>query len=253
MLSDEVQARLNSAKEHEFQYQPNDIVIDEISHKSLVMLVGPVATGKSFVANRIAQLDPDFMRSPVFTTREARPDDEPGMFRVQPHNDASVTMILDQIEKGQLVQYAVHPTTDRIYGTIPADYPASFNMLPVLSNVVDSMRKLPFKEVHVIGLVAPSGAWMSWLNERYPMANEERTKRLKEAEQSLEWLLQAKNIIWTLNDPDHADNTAQTIIDIVKHGKTSDTSASNDAQEILTRVKQELYNGTSLLEEAGTR
>lgn len=253
MLSGEIQSRLNDARERETTYQPNDIVIDEISHKSLVMLVGPVAIGKSFIMDRVAQLDPDFMRSPIFTTREARDDDELGMFRVQPHDDASVSAILDQIEKGKVVQYAVHPTTDRLYGTIPADYPAIFNMLPVLSNVVDSLRKLPFKQRYVIGLVTPATAWVAWVNERYPELSDERTKRLKEAVQSLEWLLNAKNVIWVLNTPDRPDSTAQTIIDIVKHGKTSDTSASNDAQEILALVKQELYDGTSLLEEASGR
>jgi guanylate kinase len=253
MLSGEVQSKLNTARERETQYQPNDIVIDEISHKSLVMFVGPVAVGKSFIMNRVAQLDPDFMRSPIFTTREAREDDEPGMFRVQPHDDISVNAILEQIEKGKVVQYAVHPTTDRLYGTIPADYPATFNMLPVLSNVVDSLRKLPFKQHFVVGLSTPTTAWVSWLNERYPEPSDERTKRLKEAAQSLEWLLSAEDVIWALNTPERSDSTAQTIIDIVKHGKTSDTSASNDAREILALVKQELYDGISLLEEASSR
>lgn len=253
MLSSDVQNKLNAAKERETKYQPNDIVIDEISHKSLVMLVGPVAVGKSFVMNRVAKLDPDFMRSPIFTTREARSDDEPGMFRVQPHDDTSVTTILDQIEKGNVVQYAIHPTTDRLYGTLPADYPAMFNMLPVLSSVVDSLRTLPFKKTYVVGMATMPSAWKVWLNERYPKPSDERTKRLKEAVQSLEWLLSAENIVWALNLPDQPDSTAQTIIDVVKHGKTSDTSASSDAQEILALAKQELYDGISLLEEASGR
>lgn len=253
MLSGEVQERLNRARERETIYQPRDIVIDEISHKSLVMMVGPVAVGKSYIMNRIAQLDPDFMRSPVFTTREARPDDEPGMFRVQPHDDQSVSALLDQIEKGSVVQYAVHPTTDRLYGTLPADYPAAFNMLPVLSNVVDSLHKLPFKHTYVVGLVTTADAWKRWLNERYPTPSDERTKRLKEAEQSLDWLLNAHDVVWALNVADKPDVTAQAIIDVVKHGKTSDTSASNDAQEILALTKQELYRGISLLETTDPR
>ena len=113
MLSPNVAARANEAAKLQTTYMPNATVAAQLKEKNLVMFVGPASVGKSFLMNRIVERDVDFGRVSVFTTREARPDDEPGMFRNLPHDDANVTMLLDKIQRGEVVQYAVHPTSGR--------------------------------------------------------------------------------------------------------------------------------------------
>lgn len=240
MISPDIQAKLDAARRTENTYTPNAQVAGSIKDKTLIMFVGPVAIGKSYVMNHLAKTDDEFGRVPVFTTRDARPDDEPGMFETQPHTDESVSELLDTIEAQNVVQYAVHPTTGRIYGSLPRHYPYKYNMLATLSSVVDPMRRLPFAETIVIGLSAQPDIWRTWFESRYPVANDEKTKRLREATLSLEWLLapeRAEFVRWVVNSPNDPDATTKDIINIVKYSKQEDTQAKDYAQQTLELVR----------------
>lgn len=240
MISPSVQTRLDAARRAEGSYIPSAAVAREINDKTLVMFVGPVAIGKSYIMNHLVKTDPDFGRVPVFTTRDARPDDEPGMFEALPHTDSSVSEILNQIDAQNVVQYAIHPTTGRMYGSFPRHYTQPYNLLATLSNVVEPMRKLPFQKTVVIGLSAKPGDWRTWFETRYPTASPEKTKRLSEATLSLEWLLMPEHddfVCWVTNTPDNPDATTKDVINIVKYGKREDAGAKENARQLLELVR----------------
>jgi ABC-type cobalamin/Fe3+-siderophores transport system ATPase subunit len=221
---------------------PNAEIAAQLKEKNLVMFVGPAAVGKSYLMNRIMERDIDFGRVAVFTTREAREDDEPGMFRNIPHDDANLIPLLAKIQRGEVVQYAIHPTSGRIYGTEPGDYPRSFNMLATLSGVVNHLRQLPFQTTHVIGLAVEPDVWLRRFYAR-PMSPEERAKRLQEAIVSLQWLLNPANIpeiTWVNNTSEDDSAAVQSVINAVKYNKPGDDTALRVAQAMLERLQKEL-------------
>ncbi len=240
MLSADVQQRLLAAHDSEGTYRPNHAIRNQLRDKTLVMIVGPAAIGKSFIMNRITDHGSDLCRAPVFTTRDARPDDDPGMFRTMPHNDATISAILDLIDTGHVVEYIVHPTSERIYGTTLSDFPCTFNLLPTLSNTVDHLRQLPFKQTYVIGLSTDPEAWKTWLIARYPRPSKERTRRLDEAISSLTWLLAPEHqsyIYWVENTPNQPDITARAITAIIHEGHPGNIGAINHARRMLDYTK----------------
>lgn len=178
------------------------------------MIVGPTAVGKSSLMNQVAAQDSEFGRVSGFTTREPRPNDEPGLYRYLTNGAAR-----QLVEKGEVVQFAIHPTTGDMYGTQPQDYPRRFNLLDTLSTVVDGMRALPFNNVITISLTTDPTAWQNWVLSRYPEPSEERTKRLNEAVQSIEWsMAQSANHFWLVNRPNDLATTANELINIVRSG-----------------------------------
>jgi hypothetical protein len=233
MLSPEVQNRLDQARAHENDYQPNEVISRQIGAKTIVMVVAPAAMGKSTIMQKAANMSEDFALVPVFSTRNARPDDDPTLFRLSPHDDTHVSQLLDKIDAGEAVQYAVHPTQSIMYGTEATDYPAKYNLLATLSSVVAGMRKLPFKRSVTIGLVTDADHWQQWFTERYPAGHPDRSKRATEAIQSLEWLLADDQVLWLHNQPDAHDQTAQSLINLV-NGTGQPANLGPEAQQLLT-------------------
>jgi guanylate kinase len=226
--------RLEQAEAEASSYQPAKNITTSIKDKSLVMLVAPAATGKSFVINEIVKQADDFHAMPIFTTRNPRPDDDPRYFRIIPHTEKRLSKLLDDIEARQVVQYVVHPTTKRVYGTTVEDYPGKFNLLATLSGAVSSLQNLPFASTHVIGLTAEPAVWKRWFLTRYPEASEERGKRLKEAILSLEWLIEHhKAVHWTINRPNAASTVATSIINAVEYNQPPSEDGRQAAKEML--------------------
>jgi hypothetical protein len=243
MLSSETTAKLDQAALQQAAYRPNATIAAQLKEKNLVMFVGPASVGKSFLMNHIMDRDIDFGRVSVFTTREPRADDEPGMFRYIPHDDANVGQLLAKIQSGEVVQYAVHPTSGRLYGSEITDYGKPFNMLPTLSGIVNSLRQLPFETTHVIGLAVDPDIWMGRFYERYPVPSDERTKRLEEALVSLEWLLDPahiQEINWVDNSSSIETEAVQSVINTVKFNKRTDPAALRIAHSMLERLQKEL-------------
>lgn len=242
MLSPDIAARVQQAAQQQVTYAPNAAISAQLQEKNLVMFVGPAAVGKSYLMNKIVDHDIDFGRVSVFTTRDARDDDEPGMFRYIPHDDANVTALLGKIQRGEVVQYAVHPTSGRIYGSEITDYAKPFNMLATLSGIVDSLRQLPFETTHVIGLAVDPDIWLQRFNSR-PMTPDDRAKRLSEALVSLQWLLDMahlQEITWVDNSSADESAALQAVIDAVKFNKTGDKLALRTAHSMLERLQKEL-------------
>lgn len=203
-LSPPVQQRLDTAKVMQLAYRPNANVTEQIKQKHIVMFVGPAGCGKSFLMQQIDAMDPDSTRVVDITSRPPRADDTPEAMVYISHDDANITDMLGRVERGELVQWSVHPTTGYFYATTIEAYKSENNTLEVLSSMVTYMRTLPFRRTTVIGVATDPTQWEAWFNARFPSGSDERHKRLQEAIMSLEWLTDATHgslVQWVINTP----------------------------------------------------
>lgn len=232
---------IDEAKRLQPAYTPNELVTGQLRDKNIIMFVAPGGTGKTHLIREVAGLHSAFSPVSVFTTRAARPDDDPGMFRLLPHDDTHVRGILKSIETGELVQYIVHPS-GRLYGTNLGDYPAEYNMIAMLSGAVGQIRTLPFKTAFVVGVVTELAAWIRWFDDRFPLDSDERPKRLAEAKESLEWLLAqpAGACIWATNTPGKAALTAKSIINAILYNKSTPDASYLAERMLITANKMPL-------------
>lgn len=203
-LSPAVQSRLSTARVMQLAYKPNGTITDQLALKSILMMVSPSSCGKSYVMEQVIERDATCHHVIDMTTRPPRPDDIPGHFIYLPHDDSHVSQYLDRIDRKELVQYAVHPTTGYLYGSDIDGYPGDYNLLETLSSMVTFMRTLPFRRSIVIGIVVQPEQWQQWFNARFPVGHEERIKRLDEAIMCLSWLTDTTHgdlVSWVENGP----------------------------------------------------
>lgn len=207
----DIAKRLACAKEEQPTYSPNAATKKVISHKSLIMLVGPCAVGKSYVIAELTALNPDFGKVRSISTREPRPDDASDTMQLYPKTNQGLNELLTEIESGAVVSYVIHPTTGDIYGTLKDSYPARYNLLPTLASSVANYKKLPFLHTYTIGLVATPQDWQQWLNEREFASPNDYAKRINEAILSLEWLLTTPSASIICNQAGTPKQTAKKI------------------------------------------
>lgn len=215
MSSEDLAQRLSKAVAHQTSYRPNDDIAKQMQEKTLVMLVSPAAMGKSYLIKRATLAAPDLSQVSVFTTRGPRPDDDPGMFRSL-LTDKLVSELLDKIENGNVVQYAIHPTHHTIYGSEISDYRSKYNLLAMLSGAVETMRTLPFGSTVTIGLITNPATWHHRFDAKFPPNHPERAKRLQEAVLSLEWLIDQPNssLQWLVNDDDQDTTSTEELVQL---------------------------------------
>lgn len=180
-----------------------------LQNKTLIMLVGPSAIGKSKLMNEVVRQSSEFGRITGFTTRAPRLDDEPGQYRYYSKDD-----VRQKIAAGTLVQYAEFPTTGHIYGTEPHDYPAKYNLKDTLANAVNDYRRLPFTNTITVSLTAPARQWQTWFLSRYPHPSDEALQRLEEARLSMQWSLSDSQTYWVSNANGHISDTATRLVEI---------------------------------------
>lgn len=220
-LTPELQERFDRATAEQSNYQPSESVRRIIKDKLLVMIVAPAAMGKSYVISLTIQTDPRFVAAISFTTRDPRPGDD-GNMRTIPRDSEHIRMLLDLIESGQVVNYAIFPTTGMMYGTDLSSYPGEVNLMPTLANSVETLRHTGYGKCLTIGLIAPPEAWVEWFNTRLPEPTAEKTARLKEALLSIDWLLQDSNVHWLINRDGEADLAARKLIAIADNDTPGD-------------------------------
>ena len=206
-----------------------------LKDKTLVMIVGPSAIGKSTLMNEVVRQSDSFKRVSGFTTRAPRADDEPGLYRYISNEETK-----ERIRENKLVQYAIHPSTGVIYGTEPSDYPGTYNLRDTLSSVVLELRTLPFRTSITISLTAPAEQWREQFLMRHPKQSQDALKRLTEAKLSIEWsLAQTNNHVWLNNPRGELQYTAQRLIAIVSQGQTGDDGTN--ARAILERIERGVW------------
>lgn len=245
-LTPETEQRLSLAAKTQHEYHALPEVEQLIADKELVMVVAPTAMGKTFIMREAEKLDREFARVEIFTSRERRPDDDPAMVHLIPHTDEGLNAILDLIEAHRVIQYVIHPTQKKIYGTLAEHHPGTYNLLATLSNTVSYLKTIPFKKHHVIGLVADPETWEQWFISRYPTVSEDRGKRLQEAIRSLEWLLEQPSgeVKWLHNTENEPQKVARELIEIVRHDTKPSEQSRALAVQCLETAKQLTNQGT---------
>lgn len=195
------------------------------------MLVGPAAIGKSTIMNEVARLDDRFSYVRAFTTRAKRPGEK------SHYSFISKQQASQLIHSGQAITHFEHPTTHDIYGTTAASYRTTYNLLDTLSIAVDTYQALPFARHVTISLTASPEEWRRWFLSRYPSPSEEATKRLKEAELSINWSLADPYTHWVQNKDGKTHEVAHQLIQIAtsNHEQTSTPTEPRAMLELIEK------------------
>ena len=217
------------------QADGSDSLSHTLAEKSLIMIVGPSAVGKSAVMSEVVRRNPSFGRVTSFTTRRPRSDEEAGTYRYISREEAETL-----IRKSKTVQYAIHPTTNMIYGSTLNDYPNKYNMLDTLSSAVIELESLPFKQTMVISITTPADQWRDRFLARYPGPSDEALKRLEEARQSIEWSLAHPKIYWLSNPQGGLPQVAAQLIELAKYPERH-TSVPPEPHAILELIERGLW------------
>lgn len=238
MLSPETATRLQGLADTEKDYLPNAAVLRGLRDKSLVMMIGPSCIGKSTVMEEIVTQDMRFGITGSFTTRAPRPDDSKSYDYIA-STDETLARLCKQIEAGEVVNYTAHPTTHDIYGTYLSEYGHPYNLLDTLATSAGYFRKLPFRNNSIVGVVADPDIWAMRLDQRFPLGNPARPKRIAEAVMSFGWLLDqsANDVNWVINEEGRCQEAAQMVIEVALGHSQGDLSGRTLAEQGLRLAK----------------
>lgn len=190
---------------------------DQLAKKILVPLVGPSSVGKTTIMRAIVENDSEFHRSSGFSTRPMRDGEEPDTYRFLENTNNERTKILQQFERGELVQFAIHPTTGFLYGTNLADYQGKYNLLDTLSSEVVNFQALGFAACQTIMIVASPNDWQARFDSRH-FSDDEAAKRITEGFNSIHWGFEQENgVRWVENKEGGLAETVEHIIAIAKN------------------------------------
>ncbi|MDB5162175.1 MAG: hypothetical protein JWM52_683 [Candidatus Saccharibacteria bacterium] len=233
-MTPDTQNRFDKAVQLKPDYQPNAETKAILQSKTILEIIAPAAEGKSSIMLMIEHTNKKFSFVNGFTTRKKEARDPEHLYKYV-NSEEELNELFDRIEQGSLVQYIQHPTTKQLYGSFPEDYENDYSMLDVLSSAVAFFEVLPFKRKIKIALVSKGNEWIKRLLARYPEPNEERTKRVNEALQSLGWVLEQPkdSLVWIENKAGDMDYAVNRIIDLIENDQPS---------EDLSYLAQEMYD-----------
>lgn len=196
-------------------YLPSEKTAEVIGEKNLIAFVGAFAVGKTTLIETVASLYPDYSEVVSFTTRPSRGDGD--RYRFIDHSEHSLSNLARQAQEGKLTNFTVHPTTGFVYGTEPNDYRTQNCMLATTAKSFESDKMLPFETVKPVVVVAQPLVWLKRIDVRATGA-EEKLARMGEARISLEWSLEAEDVIFIDNTSSQIVNTAHTLVRILEDG-----------------------------------
>ena len=170
-------------KDEEPSYEPSSAVKRQMGEKSLIALIGPSAVGKSTIAREIIRLGgSDFSEAYSSVTRARRADDPEGYQTAS--EGFTVERAVQLIEHQAVTNYSIHPS-GAIYATLPENFPATYNLLPLLPSSLSAMKKAGFYAVHAVYVTTSAEALKAQLADRASDAS--FVARLHEGATSLEW------------------------------------------------------------------
>lgn len=208
--------------------------METLRDKTLIMIVGPSAIGKSTLMNEVVSQNSDFSYVRSFTTRSKRPGEESHYQFI----DRETALALRS--SGRTVTYFEHPTTSDLYGTTSESFPAQYNLLDALSSSVHSYRNLPFNQTITVSLAAQTSEWQQWFLARYPNPSNEALQRLNEAKLSIEWSLNDPETYWLVNQADGIEQTATKLISMVTN-QSSQQQVPDEPRQILELIEKGIW------------
>lgn len=210
---------------------------DQLSKKVLIPIVGPSSVGKTTVMRAVCAADPSFHRTVSFTTRPPRQNEPADTYRFLPNTPEQRQNIMRMYEKGQLIQFIIHPTT-HLYGTALEDYKGRFNLLDVISSEVANFQALGFAACQTIMLVTTPAEWQQRFDS-WQFGPEEAHKRIREGIDSLQWGLdQHGGVRWLENRTGDMPSTVDHVIAIAHNElHENDARAKHIGEELLRYLK----------------
>lgn len=241
-MNDQLKRRLEYAGRGANGYIPNPETVEKVADLGFVGIIGPAAVGKSFLIDYITKNDARFGKVWSFATRATRPDDTPDIMRTIEPTDENLEDLVTKIEDGDVINYAIHPTTLQIYGTLPESYPdTEYALMPTLANSVLQLDNIRFKSHRYIGLITDTFAYEQFMRSRN-MSPHDKLKRLGEGAASLDWLLSQPDDDVTLivNRWNHSREAAANIIEAATNPDYKQDPSAEMLAERLTRKIERL-------------
>ncbi len=238
MLSDQTIQTLNQLHEVQDTYRPNPDITAQLSDKTIIMVVGATCQGKNLIMDTIVKLDERFHMAHTRTSRPPRTGDEPGRYTYFENSDEGLRPVFEAIEDHTMVQYAVNPYSQMIYGSMLSDYPTEYNLADIISSAVDNFRHLGFKQTITISIVSDPASWLKRFEERFPVGDAQRKGRKDEAIESLTWsLAQENDHYWVHNVDGQPELAAEQVIAIAEGTGSGKPEARELAQACLEAAR----------------
>lgn len=192
-----------------------------LSDVTLGSVIGPFVVGKTTTIREACSIDADFCRVRSFTTREPRIGEGEDTYYFLPHDIETLRVLRDQISARRVVQFTVHPTTNRVYGSFSSDYTRQYALLDTMPSSLENLDTVPFRGKKRIALVTSPDEWLKRFELRtISTGTEDSRKRIKEGVASLEWALdQGKELFWVDNTDREVGEVALELIGIMREDK----------------------------------
>lgn len=212
----------NRAANHE----PSEEVRAEIAHKTIVLVIGPTQTGKSFISEKVTELDPTFSVLGTVSTRKEK-DSDPENYQT----DVPISEYIEKIQSGELVQFDRHKFTGELYGSDLASHATDKIITPALATSIKKFEKVGYRRVIPVGLYTTPEQWLEQLKPR--REDSDYGKRLREALKVTEFLANnlAKFPVFK-NEAGSENRIARSIIGLTDR-EDFDTSSYKTRDEIL--------------------
>lgn len=208
------QAVIDKVRQLQADYTANPQVLAQLSHLSLIAVVGPTGAGKSTVVRQsgLPFVIGDTTRAP----REGEIQGRDYNFRTDLNN------LLSEIERGEFVQFVVQRETE-VYGTKASSFPASgVCAMSILATVLPVFRGLGFASVVPVYIVPPSHT--EWMRRISAHRDRDLEARLLEAKASLQAALTDPSYVFILNDD---LNSAIAALQQVARGSVNQTASAH--------------------------
>jgi guanylate kinase len=218
-------------------YMPRPETVEQLQGVTSVPLIGPMLVGKTTVVQQLHANFEGFTSSQGFTTRDEREGGEPE-YRFFPHTQETIDELKDKARHGELIHFHMHPTTGFVYGSEPEDYKPPYAVAATMASAVESLYKLPFKEIIPISLVCEPAEYSHRLQYR-TMDGGECKKRITEGIRSLEWSLeQGTEMTWVASEAARLPGTAQEIANIVRGDSQPTRLPRSIGQRLLKSLRE---------------
>lgn len=177
-------------------YSPAPGVLERLKSVTLVAVIGPTAVGKSTLINAAIARDPHIHLVLNNTSRDPRPGERDGIDYIFRKRED----MLADMKKGLYVQVAPSVFGD-LYATAADGYAIDgVAVMAILADAMPDFRALPFKKVRSIFVLPPDYASWEARIMQHGFSPERLKGRLIEAERSLVYAVEDKEIRFVINE-----------------------------------------------------